>query len=131
MSRSIYINLPVKDVAAAREFYTRMGFKLNQAFSNDQNAVIIVDEHILLMLVAEGFFKQNVGRDVADTAKVSEVGLAIQVASRAEVDTLFDAAIAAGGKAAGETVEEAEIGMYSRGLTDLDGHRLDILYMTA
>jgi len=123
--------VPVKDVAAAREFYPKMGFGINEQFSNDQNAVVIIDEGNMLMLVAEDFFKQNTGRDVADTTKVSEVSLAIQVANREEVDKMFETAIAASGKQAGETVEEAEYGMYSRGVTDLDGHKLDILCMTA
>lgn len=34
MSKSIYINVPVKDVAAAREFYTKLGFGINELFSN-------------------------------------------------------------------------------------------------
>jgi uncharacterized protein len=95
-----------------------MGFGITEQFSNDQNTVVIIDEGLMLMLVA-------------DTTKVSEVSLAIQVANREEVDKLFEAAIAAGGKQAGETVEEAENGMYSRGVTDLDVHKLDILCMTA
>jgi predicted lactoylglutathione lyase len=85
-----------------------MGFGINEQFSNDQNAVVIIDEGLMLMLVAEDFFKQNTGRDVTDTTKVSEVSLTIQVANREEVDKMFEAAIAAGGKQAGETVEEAE-----------------------
>ena len=70
--------------------------------------MVIIDEGLMLMLVAEGFFKQNTRRDVADTTKVSEVSLAIQVTNREEVDKMFEAAIAAGGTQAGETVEEAE-----------------------
>lgn len=131
MSKSIAINLPVKDVAAAREFYVGMGFALNTQFSNDQSAMVNISDTITLMLVAVDFFKQNVGRDVADTTKVSEVSLAIQVENREEVDKIYQAAIAAGGTQFGETYEEAEIGMYSRGLVDLDGHKLDILCMAA
>jgi len=50
-------------------------------------------------------------RDIADTKKVAEVSLAIHVANRKEVDKMFDAAIAAGGKKHGGTLEEC--GMYS------------------
>ena len=123
----MYITVPVKDVAAARKCHPKWGFGIHEQLSNDQHAVVIIDEELMLMLVAEDFFKQNTGRDVADTTKVSEVSLAIQVANREEVDNMCEAAIAAGGKQTGETVEEAEFGMYSRGVTDLDGHKLDIL----
>lgn len=128
MSKSIYINLPTKDVAAAREFYTKTGFSVNEEFSNDQNAMINIDERIILMLVAEDFFKQNTKREIADTKTVSEVGLAIEVGSREEVDKIVDAAIAAGATQEG-TIDGD--GMYSRGLSDLDGHRFDILCMAA
>lgn len=131
MSKSIFINVPVKNTAAAREFYTKTGFSINEAFSDAQNVVVVIDETISLMLVAEDFFKQSALRDVADTKTVREATFAIQVASREEVDKIVDAALAAGGKQEGETVEEKEIGMYSRGFSDLDGHKLDILCMSA
>lgn len=129
MITSFYVNLPTKDVSAASDFYTSMGFEIDAEYSNDQNVFVIIREHIKLILADEDFFRQSEQRDVADTSTVAEVGLAIEVADREKVDRMFDAGIAAGGKQAGETVEEAEIGMYSRGLTDPDGHRLDILCM--
>ena len=131
MSKSIFINVPVKDVAAAREFYTQIGFSINQQFSNDQNAFVAIDEQITMMLIAEASFKQNARRDVADTKTVREATFAIQVASREEVDKIVEAALAAGAEKEGEKVEEAEIGMYSRGFSDLDGHKIDILCMAA
>ncbi|MEK7153266.1 MAG: VOC family protein [Patescibacteria group bacterium] len=129
MSKSIYINLPAKDVAAAREFYTKTGFSINEQLSSDQSAVVVIDERIMLMLVAEDFFKQNTKREIADTKTVSEVSLAIEVANRGEVDKILEAALAAGGQQVGEAMEES--GMYSRGFSDLDGHKLDVLCMTA
>ncbi|HEU5121345.1 MAG TPA: VOC family protein [Candidatus Saccharimonadales bacterium] len=130
MSKSVFINLPTQNVAAAREFYAKLGLTINEEYSNEQNAFVIVDENIQLILASHDFFKQNDPRDIADTSKTTEVSIAIQVESREDVDRLFNAAIAAGGKQAGETIEEVEIGMYSRGLTDLDGHRFDLLSMT-
>lgn len=133
MSNSIFINLAAKDVAAARAFYTRLGFSINEQFSDDTNAVVVVDERISLMLVAKDSFADHVGggREIADTSACREVGLAIQVSSREEVDRIFEAAIAAGGAQEGGVVEEEAIGMYSRGFCDLDGHKLDVLYMAA
>jgi predicted lactoylglutathione lyase len=126
MSKSVFINLPVKDVAAARSFYEKAGFSINSEMSNDQNFVVVIDDNIMLMMVAHDFFKQNVKRDIADTATYAEVGIAIQVADEAEVNKIVEAAIAAGAVSQGEVSEEF---MISRGFTDLDGHRLDILCM--
>lgn len=53
------------------------------------------------------------------------------VDSREKVDQLFNAAIAAGGKQAGETVGETEINLYARDFTDLDGHRIGVNHMPA
>ena len=48
------------------------------------------------------------------------------MSSRKEVDEIYSKAIAAGGKQFGDTVEEAEIGLYARAFTDLDGHKIDL-----
>ncbi len=123
MSKSIYINVPVKDEAAASKFYQALGFTINE------QGFVVIDEHIILMLVTEDFFKQANEREIADTKTVREMSIAIQVADSEEVDTIIEAGVAAGGKEEGEIVEQKEIGMYSRGLSDLDGHRLNILCM--
>lgn len=124
MGKSIFVNLPVKDVAAAREFYSKMGFAINEQFSGEQTAFVVVDEHINLILIAYEMFKQNAQRDIADTQSVREVSVAIDVETRENVDKFVEAALAAGGTAEGETMDED--GVYSRGVCDLDGHRLDI-----
>ncbi len=131
MNKSVFINMATKDVAAARDFYSKLGFKVNEEYSNDQNVFVVVNDNVQLILADTVFFQQNQQREIADTTKVAEVGIAIEVSSREEVDKIVNVAVAAGGKLAGETIEEAEIGMYSRGLTDLGGHRLDILTMAS
>lgn len=122
--------MPTKNVAAAREFYTKLGFEINKTFSTEQNVFVMIAENVQLIL-AEGAFLRQLGeyREFADTSKVTEASLAISVGSRKEVDNLFDAAIAAGGKQFADTVEEKEIGLYARAFTDLDGHKVDINYM--
>lgn len=129
MSKSIFVNLPVKDVNSARSFYERLGFKINEQFTSEQNVLVVIEDDIMLMLVVEDFFKQNTGRGVADTKAVSEVSVAIQVETREAVDKTIAAALAAGGKSAGQKLDD-EV-MYSLGFTDLDGHQLDIFCMAA
>jgi predicted lactoylglutathione lyase len=130
MENFVFINLPTKDVAAAREFYSGIGFEINTQFSGDENVFVVVTDKVQLILLSEAFLRQQgEKREIADATKVMEVSVAISVRSREKVDTLVDAALAAGGKDAG-TVEEKEFGLYARAFFDLDGHKIDINHMS-
>lgn len=130
ISKFVFINMATKNVAAAREFYTELGFDINTMYSTEQNVFIIIAQNVQLILGSESFFKQlGEQREFADASKITEASVAISVSSREEVDELFDKAIAAGGKQFGDIVEEKEIGLYARAFSDLDGHKIDINYM--
>jgi len=130
MSRFVFINLTTKNVAAAREFYEKVGFAINKDYSTDENAFIVISDSVQLILLSETFLRQHgETRELADAFKVTEGSVAISVDSREEVDRVFDAAIAAGGKPFGETVEEVDFGLYARAFSDLDGHKIDINHM--
>lgn len=132
MSKTVFINLPTKNVATARQFYEKMGFEINKEYSTNENVFVVFSENVQLILADEAFLRQlGETREFADASKVTEVSVALEVDNREEVDKLFDAAIAAGGKQAGKTQEEAEFGLYSRGFYDLDSHKIDIHCMTA
>ena len=131
MGTFVFINFSTKSVAAAREFYTKVGFEINQVYSSERNVFVVIAENVQIILSDEAFLRQQgEQREFADTTRVTEASVAISVDSREEVDKLFDAAIAAGGKDAGK-VEEEEIGLYARAFFDLDGHKIDINHMNA
>ncbi len=126
----VFINMATNDVAAAREFYSKLGFEINEMFSSDQNVFVVIAENVQLILGRKEFFKQlGEQRDFTDTSRETEASIAISAHSREEVDALFDKAIAAGGKPFGDVVEEKEIGLYAHAFYDLDGHKIDINYM--
>jgi predicted lactoylglutathione lyase len=126
----VFINMATDDVTAAREFYTKLGFEINEMFSSDQNVFIIIAENVQLILGRKEFFKQlGEQREFTDTANSTEASVAISAHSREEVDEVFNNAIAAGAKSVGDPVEEKEIGLYARAFFDLDGHKIDINYM--
>lgn len=130
MENFVFINLPTKNVAAAREFYSGIGYEINKEFSTDENVFVVITDKVQLILLSESFLrKQGEKREIADATKVTEVSVAISVESREKVDTLVDAALAAGGKDAG-TVEEKDFGLYARAFFDLDGHKIDINHMS-
>ncbi|ADD39948.1 VOC family protein [Stackebrandtia nassauensis] len=127
MSIMIFPNLPVKDLEAAKKFYTALGFELNKDFSDDNAASIVIAENIVVMLLREEFFSTFDSRTIADTATTVESVHALGVESRGKVDELVDAAIAAGGKEAGEAKDEGF--MYGRAFFDLDGHHWEVMFM--
>lgn len=131
MAKFVFINLPTKNVAAAREFYTKLGFEINKDYSSEENVFVVIGENVQLILGDEAFLRQHgEQREFADASKVTEVSIAISADSREDVDKLIDAAVAAGGQQAGETIEEAEIGLYARAFFDRDGHKINVNYLS-
>lgn len=48
----VFINMATDDIAAARDFYTKLGFEINEMFSNDQNIFVIIAQNVQLILGA-------------------------------------------------------------------------------
>lgn len=53
MSTKIFLNLPVKDVAAAQRFYTELGYSVNPQFTGEDSTCLVISEHITAMLLAD------------------------------------------------------------------------------
>lgn len=126
MSQQTYIGLPVKDLAKATEFFTRLGFSYNPQASDERTACVVISDDTLVMLNAEPYFKQFTQSEVADPSTAREVTLGLSAESREQVDELVERAIAAGGQALGGPVEQGP--MYMRAFLDLDGHRWSLIH---
>jgi uncharacterized protein len=128
MSRMTFINLPVKDLAKATEFFTKLGFSFDPMFTDENATRMIINDETSAMLVTEPFFKGFIEpQEIADTSKSREVLVGLSADSREEVDDLADKAIAAGAQSLGDA-EDGEF-MYMRGFRDLDGHQWSFIYM--
>lgn len=127
MSRTIFINLPVADLPLAREFYCALGFVIDEGFSNDEAACVIVADHLRLMLLTRQFFARFTARPVADAHTSTEVLLCLSCDSRAEVDGLVGKAVAAGGLAPRPPQDHGF--MYGHGFEDPDGHIWELVHM--
>jgi predicted lactoylglutathione lyase len=57
MSRMTFINLPVKDLAKARDFFGSIGFSFDEQFTDDNASRMIVSDDTSVMLAVEPFFK--------------------------------------------------------------------------
>ena len=130
MANDLWLNLPVKDLAASVAFYEAIGFTRNFGPGNtDSSACFIVGgKKTVLMLFLEPLFSGFAGAPVADTAKGAEVLLSVGAGSRDEVDALADKAREAGGEVYAEPAGAAA-GMYGCGFRDPDGHRWNVLHM--
>ncbi|MDD7964856.1 VOC family protein [Actinomycetospora lemnae] len=125
--RSIFVNLPVADVATSRAFFGALGFTVNEQFSDDSTACLVIEQNVFAMLQTTERFGDFVVGEIADAQKTTEVLLALSADSREEVDRLKAAALAHGG---GEWKEAQDHGfMYGCSFTDPDGHVWEVVWM--
>lgn len=121
MSKTIYVNLPVKDLTAATRFYEAIGCRKNEQFSDHQASSMVWSETITFHLLAGDYFATFTPKKIADAHATSEVLLALTCDSRADVDAMVGAAAAAGGKA--DIRAPVDMGwLYNRAFEDPDGH---------
>lgn len=120
MSKLIFVNLPVADLPASVRFYEAMGATRNPQFSDDTGTCMVFSDVIHVMLLTHCKYRQFTRLEIADARRTSQVLLAISVDSRAEVDRVADAVLAAGGAEAGPPQDHGF--MYARSLADPDGH---------
>ena len=121
------MNLPAKDLNKTIEFFTKLGFKFNPQFTDENATCMIVGEDIFVMLLVEKFFKTFTKKEICDTSKNTEVIVALFVEGREKVDQMINKAIEAGGT---ESREPQDHGwMYGRSFEDINGHIWEIIYM--
>jgi predicted lactoylglutathione lyase len=123
----IFVNLPVKDLNNTIDFFTKLGFKFNPQFTDENATCMIVGEDIFVMLLVEKFFKTFTKKEICDTSKDTEMIVALSVESREKVDQMINKAQESGGK---ETREPQDHGwMYGRSFEDINKHLWEIIYM--
>jgi predicted lactoylglutathione lyase len=127
MTTKIFVNLPVKDLNRAVEFFTKLGFKFNPQFTDKNATCMIISEDIFVMLLVEEFFKTFTKKEICNTSKNIEAIIALSAESRENVDEMINKAIEAGGI---EPRKPQDHGwMYDRAFEDIDGHLWEITYM--
>ena len=123
-----FINLPVKDLAKATEFFSAIGFTFDEVFTDENATRMIVSNETSVMLAVEPFFEGFIApQEIADTSSSREVVLGLSAESREQVDDLTEKALAAGAEGLGEPQDDGF--MYMRGFRDLDGHQWSFIHM--
>ncbi len=127
MATKVFINLPVKDLAASMDFFGKLGFSFNEQFTDENAACLIIDESVFVMLLVEDFFQTFTKKEVVDATKMTEVLTALSMENREDVDILLEKALEAGAQEAREVQDQGF--MYNRSFEDPDGHIWEIFYM--
>ncbi|MGG0287356.1 VOC family protein [Peribacillus butanolivorans] len=126
-AEKIFVNLPVKDLNASIEFFTKVGFDFNEQMTNENATCVVISESIYVMLLVEDYFKTFTKREIPDTAKSTEAIVALSVKSKEEVDEIVNKALDVGGKPFNEAIDHGF--MYGWSFQDIDGHLWEIFYM--
>ncbi|MBD3744723.1 VOC family protein [Sphingopyxis sp.] len=120
MSKMIFVNLPVRDLAKSMAFYEALGFTNEPRFTDETAAAMVWSDSIFVMLLTHDKWKSFTDRPIPPTS-ASEVSLALAMDDRAAVDAMIAAAAAHGGTADINPVQDHGF-MYGRDLLDPDGH---------
>ncbi|MEH3034949.1 MAG: VOC family protein [Sphingomonas adhaesiva] len=129
MTKMIFINLPVADVARATAFYTALGFAQNPAFSNAQASAMEWSDAIKVMLLDHAFYATFTNKPIADAHAASAALYCLSFDDRAGVDAIMAAAPASGGRVV-RAVEDQGF-MYGGAFEDPDGHTWETMFMAA
>jgi predicted lactoylglutathione lyase len=127
MSRMAFVNLPVKDLAATTEFFTKLGFSFDAQFANEESTCMVISDSTVAMLHLEPVFDGFTGQQTGNGGTTREVIVGLSATSPDEVDDLVDIAVSAGGQPLGDAVAQGP--MYMRAFRDLDGHQWSFIHM--
>lgn len=126
MINAIFVNLPIENLKRSVEFFSGLGFKFNEQFTDEQSTCMLVGDNIYVMLVEHAKFKGFVKKPIA-SKDVIEAILSLSCNSPEEVKSLAEKAFALGGKKVNEMEDHGF--MFSWGFEDLDGHLWDLFWM--
>lgn len=128
--KQLWLNLPVKDIAGSKQFFTEIGFRENPIHKGSTNLAgfLIGDQDFVLMLFEENDFKSFTNHEISDTKSGSEMLINIDAQSKEEVDVMEALVRKAGGEVY-QSAAESQSWLYGFGFKDPDGHRWAVLYM--
>ncbi len=125
--RMLLVNIPVADVERSKAFFARLGFSFSPVFTGETAACMLAGGQASVMLLSHDTFAQVAKLPMADPATHALALYCFSVPARAEVGTVAEAALAAGGTGADGPEDHGFL--YSRSFSDLDGHGWQVMWM--
>ena len=127
MSQMMFVNIPVTDLPRARAFYVGLGFSINEMFSDDTAACVVISEANYLMILTREKFASFSTLPVGDPSRTCAVLIALALDDKPAVDRFAAAALAHGGS---EPKPVSDLGfMYQRTIADPDGNTFEPFWM--
>ena len=124
--KSIFVNLPIKDLKRTRNFWTKLGFSFNENFSDEKALCLILNEGLIYsMLITQEMFSTFTNRQIAD-GTTTQVLTAIELDSKEQVDEIVKLALENGATRYRESADHGW--MYYDCFADLDGHQWEIMF---
>jgi predicted lactoylglutathione lyase len=130
MAKMIFVNLPVRDLAASTAFYVALGGEVNPQFSGENSSSLMLSDAIGVMLLTHAHYRQFTQRPIGDARRESQALLALTIDARDAVDATVSRAVAAGGRADPNPAQDHGF-MYGRSVEDPDGYVWEIMWMDA
>jgi uncharacterized protein len=128
MSKLIFVNLPVSDLARATAFYEAIGAVKNEQFCDETATCMVFSETIHAMLLTHDKFRQFTPKAIANAKETTEVLICMSEESREAVDATVGKAGSAGGRI--DPAPKQDHGfMYGRSFEDPDGHIWEVMWM--
>src|SRR5688572_21500824 len=127
MATKVFINLPVKDLNRSKTFFEGLGYSFNPQFTDENAASMVVSDTIFVMLLTENYFKTFTKKPISDAKASTEVLIALDAASRNEVQQTITKAQSLGATIYNEPADHGW--MYQHSFADPDGHQWEFVYM--
>jgi uncharacterized protein len=127
MAAQMYLNVSVRDLNKSKEFFSQLGFKLRDKFTDEKAACLIINPDCYVMLLRPEFFQDFTDKPILDASSATEAFIGISAENRVAVDQMVDHAKRLGGS---EFRKPHDHGfMYARSFHDLDGHIWEVFWM--
>ena len=128
MSKKIFVNLPITQLARSIAFYEALGATLNPKFSDKTGACMVLSESIYVMVLTHEKYRNFTARPISDAHSTSSALIALSFDSQDAVNAIIDLAVSAGGQADPNPVQDHGF-MFGRSIEDPDGHVWEIFWM--
>ncbi|MEG9328473.1 VOC family protein [Salinimicrobium catena] len=129
----IWANFGVQDVQRTKEFYQKLGFKLNGKPTEDLVSFFFGEENFIIHFFEEERLKSSLEGEMSDPNQGNEIIFSLSSKTKEEFDRWITEIKEAGGKIIFDSNKDRkkyydENGYYVCVFSDPDGHKFNLLY---